>query len=103
MARRFLGERDLELEGEESETQAFDSLSLAVGEAPGVARVLGGERRTGFVSGQKGMAFDDGALDRERARGEEGCVSSFLVQKKSGIALAGSVAASFVDTSWDRP
>ena len=76
---------------------------MTAGEASGVARVFGGERRMGFVSGQSGMAFDDGVLDRERARGAKSCVSRSMDQKKAGIAVLGSVAALFVDTSWDRP
>ena len=83
LSRRFLGERDRELEDEESETRALGALSLTAGEAPGVARVFGGERRTGFVSGQTGMAFNDGVLDRERARGAQSCVPKALVQPKS--------------------
>ena len=102
MSRRSLGDRDLELEVEESETRALGYLSMTAGETSWVARVFGGERRMGFVSGQTGMAFDDGVPDRERARGAKSCVSRFLDQKKSGNALLWGVAALLDDTSWDR-
>ena len=87
--RRLEGDRDLELEFEESGTRALGSLS-AHGGVNGIGRAHGGERGVGLVRGKKGMAFDGGERERERARGGTGSVFGFRVHKKLGIAVLGS-------------